>query len=121
MLKERTLGTPARLLELESSHRAVASVRLAGKIAMVTEDADSRRAAAIKRAKAKRRFRNHVAIYSIVNAVVVVAWAVSGARYFWPIWPILGWGIGLATHGWSAYFAKPISEEDIRREMDRGD
>ena len=26
--------------------------------------------------------------------------ATSAAHgYFWPIWPMLGWGIGLASHG----------------------
>ena len=25
-------------------------------------------------------------------------WAVSGGGYFWPIWPILGWGLALAAH-----------------------
>lgn len=121
MLKKPTLIAPARRLELKPGHGAVASVRPAGKVAMAIEDTDSRRAAAIKRVKAKRGFRNHVAIYLIVNAMFVVVWAVSGTGYFWPVWPIAGWGIGLAVHGWSTYFAKPISEEEIRREMERGE
>ena len=83
-------------------------------------DADMRREAAIKRLEAKRDFNIHVAIYAIVNVILVVIWAVSGRGYFWPIWPILGWGVGLAVHGWIAYFQKPIGEDDIRREMERG-
>jgi 2TM domain len=32
---------------------------------------------------------------------------------------MLGWGIGLAFHGWSVYLPKRISEDEIRREMER--
>jgi len=82
-------------------------------------DQDDRREAAIKRAKAKRDFKNHVAVYLIVNTLLVVIWAVSGGGYFWPIWVIGGWGVGLALNGWSVYFERPITEDDIRREMER--
>ena len=61
----------------------------------------------------------HAAIYLVVNALIVVVWASSGAGYFWPIWAMLGWGIGLAFHGWSVYLQKRISEDEIRREMER--
>ncbi|HEV2771062.1 MAG TPA: DUF1707 domain-containing protein [Solirubrobacteraceae bacterium] len=30
-----------------------------------------------------------------VNLVLVAVWALSGAGYFWPIWPLLGWGLSL--------------------------
>ncbi|HSR46169.1 MAG TPA: 2TM domain-containing protein [Acidimicrobiia bacterium] len=83
-------------------------------------DAENGREAALKRLKDKRDFKNHAATYLIVNALLVVIWAVSGQGYFWPIWPILGWGIGLALNAWTAYFQKPISEDDIRREMEKG-
>jgi 2TM domain-containing protein len=61
-----------------------------------------------------------VAIYLVVNLLLVVIWALSGVGQFWPIWAMLGWGIGLAFHGWSVYVRKPISEDEIRREMQRG-
>jgi hypothetical protein len=83
-------------------------------------DADPRRDAALKRLKAKRAFSIHAAMYGIVNVLLIVVWAVSGSGYFWPIWPIAGWGIGLAAHAYVTYAQKPITEEDIRREMERG-
>lgn len=82
-------------------------------------DDQKRREAAVKRVKAKRDFRNHLAVYVVVNSFLVVIWALSGAGYFWPIWAIVGWGIGLAFNAWNVYFEKPISEEEIRREMDK--
>ena len=73
---------------------------------------------AIVRVKAKRQRRTHVVFYVVVNAFLVLLWAVSGAGYFWPIWPILGWGIGLARNAWTVH-AKPISEADINAEIQR--
>jgi eukaryotic-like serine/threonine-protein kinase len=37
-------------------------------------------------------------VYLLVNVLLIGVWAASGAGYFWPIWPILGWGIGVAAH-----------------------
>jgi hypothetical protein len=48
-----------------------------------------------KQLKAKAAFRQGVMNYVAVNAFLVVLWAVTGRGSFWPIWPILGWGIGL--------------------------
>ncbi|CAN5300664.1 hypothetical protein BH20ACT9_BH20ACT9_01130 [soil metagenome] len=40
----------------------------------------------------------HVARYLAVMALLVAVWALTGAGYFWPVWPMLGWGIGLLSH-----------------------
>jgi len=83
-------------------------------------DQNDKRDAAIKRVEAKRAFRFHLALYGAVNLLLIVVWAITGAGYFWPMWPILGWGIGIAFHYWGVYLQKPITEDEIRREMDRG-
>jgi hypothetical protein len=74
---------------------------------------------AIERLKKKRDFKTHVLVYVSVNAFLVVIWAVTGGDYFWPIFPILGWGLGVLANAWDVYGRKPISEEEIRREADR--
>ena len=75
---------------------------------------------AVARLKKKRDFRSHIFIYVAVNAVLVVIWAVtSHGGFFWPIFPILGWGIGVAANAWDVYGRKPITEDEIRREADR--
>jgi hypothetical protein len=56
--------------------------------------------------------------YVLVNAVLVVIWAMTGAEYFWPVFPILGWGIGVFFGGWAVYARQPPGER-IRREMER--
>ena len=84
------------------------------------DDRDEQHEAALKRVKGRRDFRNHVAAYLIVNTMLVLIWAFSGAGYFWPIWIIAAWGIGLMFHAWAVYFEKPITEDEIRREMGQG-
>jgi hypothetical protein len=50
--------------------------------------------------------------------VLVAIWFVAGAGFFWPIFPILGWGIGLAFHVWAVLWPSP-SEKAIQEEMER--
>ena len=81
---------------------------------------DELRSAAIKRLKDKQDFRTHVVTYVVVNAFLVAIWAItSGGGYFWPAWPMFGWGIGLILHGWAVFGQHEISEADIEREMRR--
>jgi fatty acid desaturase len=79
---------------------------------------DEQRQQAIRRIQAKRGFWAHFAIYLAVIALLVVIWAVTSRTYFWPVWPMLGWGIGVVAHGVSVYVRPTeISEERIEREM----
>ncbi|MFH1329398.1 MAG: 2TM domain-containing protein [Actinomycetota bacterium] len=83
-------------------------------------DEQERREAAVKRLKGKREFWGHVVAYVLVNGLLVVIWVVTNnVGHFWPMWSMLGWGIGLGFHGWET-FQKPISEDAIRKEMERG-
>jgi hypothetical protein len=83
-----------------------------------TMDDQERRDAAIKRIKDKRDFKTHAVSYVVVNIFLIGVWAVSGGGYFWPGWVMAGWGIGLVLHGWQTYRGeRPITEEDIQREM----
>ena len=80
---------------------------------------DDRRQAAIIRLGAKREFRLHLSVFVIVNAMLIVIWAVTGTGYFWPIWPIAGWSIGLAAHAFTVYYGRPVTEDNIQQEMRR--
>jgi hypothetical protein len=83
-----------------------------------TMDDQERRDAAIKRIKDKRDLKTHAVSYVVVNLFLIGVWAVSGRGYFWPGWVMAGWGIGLVLHGWQTYRGeRPITEEDIQREM----
>lgn len=82
-------------------------------------DYEQQRDAAIERLNAKRDFRMNLVAYVLVNGMLIVIWAMTGAGFFWPIFPMLGWGIGVALHWYTVYMVKPPSEGDIQREIDR--
>ncbi len=82
---------------------------------------DEARQRAYQRIKAKRGFWTHVVTYLVVNLFLVGVWYfTSPGGYFWPVWVMGGWGIGLAMNAWAVYGEKPISEADIDKEMRRG-
>jgi hypothetical protein len=40
-------------------------------------------------------FRRVPSSFVLVNLMLIAIWAATGAGYFWPMWPLLGWGLGL--------------------------
>ncbi len=52
------------------------------------------RGQALARIKKKREFAEHLVAYVLVNVLLIAIWAVTGAGFFWPIFVLLGWGIG---------------------------
>ena len=82
----------------ERSDRALAA-RTAGDIAALF--ADLPRSSSAARAGVRGRdtgSRAHLIAFVAVNLMFVVIWAASGFGYFWPIWPLMGWGIGISCH-----------------------
>lgn len=74
---------------------------------------------AVRRLEQREEFRNHLLAYLLVNGMLTVIWFLtSGTGLFWPIFPILGWGIGLMFHGLDAY-RRPYTEDRIEREISR--
>ena len=94
---------------------------------------------AIKQIERRRRFRFN-AVASVIGMIILVAiWAIteyhnaggwptngfsqsSGIHDVWNSWiiyPIIGWAAILGTHGWFTFMHKPISESDVKREIER--
>ena len=84
-----------------------------------TTDNEALRARAVKRWKKQRDFRIHLLMYLMVNGSLVVIWAMTGSGFFWPVFPIVAWGIGVVAAAWDAYSRDVPTETEIRREMDR--
>ncbi len=82
-------------------------------------DASDARAAAIRRLSARRDLWAHVVAFVVVNAGIVAVWFATGHGYFWPAWILGAWAVGLVLHAWDVYGRTPISDADIRREMER--
>ncbi|MFZ0012588.1 MAG: 2TM domain-containing protein [Acidimicrobiia bacterium] len=75
---------------------------------------------AIQRIRARQQFYLHLAFFLAMNVSLVAVWARSGALFFWPIWAMIGWGIGVVSHASHVYgWQWPINEERIQREIDR--
>lgn len=77
----------------------------------------SLREQAIQRIRARRAFLISAGWFVLINAMLVYIWSTSGG-FFWPLFPILFWGIGLV---WQAIdlFGGGMSEERIEAEMRR--
>jgi len=96
-------GAEGRLTpqELEEKVERALGARTRGELASVIEDLPEE-TGATKPASAVGEVhddgRRQVAVYAAVNCLLIVVWAISGAGYFWPLWPLLGWGLGLARH-----------------------
>jgi len=48
-------------------------------------------------------FYQHALSYALVNVVLAVANVIWYPGHFWALWCILGWGIGLASHGLAVF------------------
>jgi len=56
-----------------------------------------------KRVDEKLGFYIHLAIYILVNGVLVAIDLTTSPGTYWSIWPLLGWGIGVLFHGLSIF------------------
>ena len=81
---------------------------------------DDTRKQAVERLNAKRAFRTSAVTFAGLSVLFLVIWAVSGAGFFWPAFPIGAFALALAIQAWHLYGEKPITEADIEEEMRRG-
>ena len=90
---------------------------------MDTGEEQDLRTAAMRSLRQKEEFRRHLLVYVLVNLLLVAIWAAVGFtsnQWFpWPVFPIFGWGIGIVIHAWNLYGRKPVTEDDVQREMQR--
>ena len=74
------------------------------------------------RAGAKMRWFLHAAVYVLVNLFVFgMSQHAFGSRS-WSVFPMLGWGLGLALHGASVWLLEAggdLREQMVQKERDR--
>ncbi|MET0901366.1 MAG: DUF1707 domain-containing protein [Mycobacterium sp.] len=91
----------ARMTQAFAVTTAAELAAVIGDLPLEVRRHDPQRLAAQARA-AKLSVRIHIAAYLAMVVIVLTVWAATaifaGATYFWPIWPILGAGIGLIFH-----------------------
>jgi len=102
------------------------------------DDAEVRQLA-VEQIERKRRFEMRAFAAAVVCAFLVVVWVVSEYNNAggwptngfsnsssiphvwndWIIYPLIAIGLGVAIDAWNTYRRKPITEAEIKREMDR--
>lgn len=93
---------------------------------------------AVEQIERKRRFRTRAFAAAAVSALLVIIWAIaeyhnahgwptngfsqsSGIYHTWNSWiiyPIIALALGVAIDWWHTFQRRPITEAEIRREMD---
>ena len=74
-----------------------------------------------KRVRDKRKFYSHFVTWGVMSFFFIML-NLFTSDFFWAIFPILGWGIGLAFHGikvFSSSYGEDWEEREIKREMER--
>jgi hypothetical protein len=75
-----------------------------------------------RRVEAKLGFYIHLAIYVIVNALLVFLNLTYTPQYLWFLWALLGWGIGICFHALGVFVlpsGSAVKERMIEREIDK--
>jgi len=105
------------------------------------EDAGEKlaRQEAIKQIERRRRFKISTAAFAVGVIILVAIWAASEYHNaggwpvhgfsqssgmhdvwnFWIIYPLIAWVLATAAHAWFVYGRRPISESEVRREIER--
>ena len=94
---------------------------------------------AIRQIERRRRFWISTAAWTVVMILVAVTWAISeyhnaggwptsgfsqssgipNVWNYWIVYPFIAWVLGTAAGAWWVYGRKPVSEDKIKREIER--
>jgi len=73
-----------------------------------------------KRVSEIRGFYQHLTAYVVISAALVAINLLSSPEYLWFVWPLLGWGVGVALHALSVFgglWGKAWEEQKISEIM----
>ena len=73
-------------------------------------------------ARRRSSFKSHLITYLIMSIFFWALWYFTGGRTYndglpWPVWPMLGWGIGVGFHYIGAYVTP--RNNNTQREYDK--
>ena len=69
------------------------------------------------RVKSRKKFYSHILTWVIMSVFFILVNLLT-TDYFWAIFPILAWGIGVAFHGIQV-FSDEWEDQEIEREYER--
>jgi hypothetical protein len=97
------------LAEFEDRMAAAQTARTGADLAVLTADLPALASPPAPRGPARpapRRpgldpaVRTYLAVMALLWLIWLVTWVTTGAGYPWPVWPMLGWGVGVAGRQW---------------------
>jgi Na+/melibiose symporter-like transporter len=75
------------------------------------------------RVQALRQFYTHLAAYILINTALLILNLLNPTDGLWFIWPLFGWGIGMAAHALNVFSGRWLGnaweEQEIRKFMDQ--
>jgi hypothetical protein len=75
---------------------------------------------ASKKVRDRKRFYGGLATYLIVNAVLIVIWALTGQGYPWFLWPLGTWGVFVLGDYLRIFvFGKGSDQQAIEKEVEK--
>jgi hypothetical protein len=94
----RAHGAEGRLTveELEQRVQRALAARTLGELAELTRDLPDRGSPA-RPARPRRSRSGDLRVFLSVAVLMIAIWALTGSGYFWPMWPIVGWGLFVVT------------------------
>jgi len=73
-----------------------------------------------QKVRERKRFYRDLTTYLIVNAVLVVVWALSGRGYMWFLWPLGIWGAFVLGHFLRIFvFGNGSDQQEIEKEVEK--
>jgi len=75
-----------------------------------------------RRVESKIAFYLHLAVYIVVNMLLIIINLATSAGYLWFKWPLIGWGIAIGFHALMTFVFSGgsfIKEQMIEKEMKR--
>ena len=70
-----------------------------------------------QQAKARAEFKTHLSVYIVVITLLWLIWVFVGGIHThpWPIWPTIGWGIGIIFNYLGAYKFSNTAEKEYQK------
>lgn len=72
-----------------------------------------------KRVKDKKKFHKNLASYIVFSIFFFFLNIYSGADTLWFIYPVLGWGIGMAMEYYKVYLDPKLEDQAMEKELQR--